>query len=242
MTQKNKIMKYTYGQPVPIINNPYPEVKATGYLTNQQYQYKEAIVFKLSKWDKLKFGFERLIKQFPFKILSLFHNKVSIAQKVLLDLELLGQFKFSSYSWIDLMGGTGVWTKAIENISSQKVFTIDIQTDDELRADGLKIYSNNRITGNILDLKIDKSINAIFIRSGLKVGVLEEFLNNNPHIKTLVYCEIKYSINGSVGIEKLFNSHNQVSVKRFRSFELGSVSNLKFNSEAYSYDFHIFTR
>lgn len=140
------------------------------------------------------------------------------------------------------MGGTGVWTQAIEELSLKKALNIDIQTDDEFRDNRLKLYSKNRITGNILNLQLDKSIDAVFVRSGLRSGVLEDLLNNNPHIKILVYCQIKYSLDGSIGLQELFKHSEKFSIHRSNSFELDSVSNLKFNSKSYSYDFHVFTR
>lgn len=240
---KINIMKYTYGHGVPTVCHDFPPPEVIKSWSQKKVFYCSS--YKPSMIDKIKSSYFRLlrkIKNFPFKILILFKNKVLIAKDVLSDLELRSHVKFSDHYWVDVMGGTGAWTEALEQLSLKKAFNIDIMADDELKDNGMKIYSSNRINRNILDLKLDPSINAVFIRSGLKDGILEDFLRNNSNVKILVYCQIKYSSNGSKGIGHLFKNNEKVSIKRCRSFELDSISNLKFNSENYSYDFHVFTR
>ena len=141
------------------------------------------------------------------------------------------------------MGGSGVWTKAIEKLSEKSTLNIDIQTKEELKNARLKIFSKNVINGNLMDLKLDNSINAIFIRSGLRSDILENLLINNPHIDILIYCEIRFSLNESVGIEKLFTKYEKILVKNKLPLQLGSCSNLVFDSEKLSvYNFHVFTK
>lgn len=249
MDDKLKIIRYTYGFdsfssvddiPKEVIKNITLKqscvVKTENKKSFLKKNFTTTSLYLFSELGRRFLLYE--LKNLFYNVVKLFYNEVKVSKSVLEKLQEKSKINFSSYSWADIMGGTGVWSAAIEQLSCKKVLTVDILTGEDLKKQGFKIYSKNRINENVFNLKLDKTIDAIFIRSGLRTGVLETLLKNNPHVKVLIYCEVTFSINGSVGLESLGTNYNKISIQNKSFFELDGVSNLK-QKRKDNYVFHV---